>query len=183
MNSVSRLFLLIGLATGSTVADPILTYTETNLGGGFFDVLFTAANNFDPVTHAGTDLYDVVFDFPVSGFLLSLPSGWMSNPAAPGTSMEAFSTFPGPPPIGTDIGPGQSLSGFEFLFETSLGNIPFTYSFTNPAPGPVFVLNGSSTPTFNAVPEPKSTQLIEAVLALMGISLLFEVNPWSATQS
>ena len=175
MNSVMRVSLLIVLAASGAMAAPILNYTETDLGGGFFDLVFTAVNSFDPVADAGADLYDIVFDFPVSGFLLSLPSGWTSNPSSPGTSMEVFSTFPGPPPIGTDIAPGQSLGGFEFFFETSLGDIPFTYTFTNPAqPDQPLILNGTSTPTSSAVPEPNSVVLIGIAIALMVALLWFK---------
>lgn len=159
-----RMFLLLVLAASSAKAAPILNYTETDLGGGFFDVVFTAVNSFDPVARAGVDLYDIVFDFPVSGFLLSLPSGWTLNPSSPGTSTEAFSTFPGPPPIGTDIAPGQSLSGFEFFFETTLGDIPFTYSFTNPTqPDQPLILSGTSS-AGSSVPEPSSFLLVGTAL-------------------
>jgi hypothetical protein len=166
MNSVIRILLLIVVVISTAAADPILNYTETDLGGGFFDVVFTAINSFDPAASAGFDLYDVVFDFPVSGFLLSLPSGWTLNPSSPGTSMEAFSTFPGSPPTGTDIAPGQSLSGFEFLFETALGDIPFTYSFTDPTqPDQPLILSGISTAA-SEVPEPSCIVLI--AITLMG---------------
>src|ERR1700730_17905279 len=161
MISLVRILLLVFLSTVSAPPAPLLNYTETDLCGGFSDVVFTAVNSFDPAANAGVDLYDIVFDFPTSGFILSLPSGWTSNPSAPGTSMEALSMFPGPPPTGTDIAPGQSLGGFEFLFETTLGDIPFTYSFTNPAqPGQPLILSGTSTPVSSTVPEPSNFVLI-----------------------
>jgi hypothetical protein len=169
MNTFTRVFFLVGVAGSGATADAILNYTETDLGGGFYDVVFTSANGFDPVADAGVDLYDIVFDFPVSGFLLSLPSGWTSNPPSSGTSVEAFSTFPGSPPSGTDIAPAQSLSGFEFLFETPLGDIPFTYSFTNPAePSQPLIVNGTSSST--SVPEASNTVLVGTAITLIWLS-------------
>jgi hypothetical protein len=160
-------FLLSSLASCSAIASPILNYTETDLGGGFYDVLFTAVNNFDPVSNPGTNLYDIVFHFPASGFLLSLPSGWMQNFSAPGNDIEAFSGFPGSPPTGTDIAPGQSLSGFEFLFESPIGDIPFTYSFANPAqPGHPTILSGTSSTVGSGVPEPSTLLLFGTVIPL-----------------
>ncbi len=77
--------------------------------------------------------------------------------------------FPRPPSIGTDIAPGTSLSGFEFLFESSLGDIPFTYTFTNPAqPTQPLVLSGTSSTTSSA-PEPNSLMLVGIGTVLIGM--------------
>ncbi len=147
MNSRTHRILLLAILTASpAIADPIMNYAETNLGGGFYDVAFRVVNTFDPAANAGVNLYDIVFNFPSSAFLLSLPSGWTLNPSTSGTNVEAYSTFPGPPSSGTDIAPGQPLGGFEFLFERTIGDIAFAHSFTDPThPDQPLILNGTSS--------------------------------------
>jgi hypothetical protein len=60
-------------------------------------------------------------------------------------SFELFSLIPGPPPGGSDIPPGSSLSGFLFRFDTRAGPVSFTVTFVNPAdPNDPLIFNGTS---------------------------------------
>jgi hypothetical protein len=150
--------LAITLCASAIVqAAPTLSYNETALGGGFFQVAYTAVNGFDPVLNPGFDLFDIVFNFPSNPFVLSLPTGWES--VVTGTTVDSFSSFPGEPPGGTDVPPGQSLGGFIFLFNGSIGSVPFAYSFNTPG-GEITQLGLSTT----AVPDP-------ATLALFGTGI------------
>ena len=139
---VSLLLLLCLIVLRSEAsAGPLVFSTETNLGGGFFTETFTISN-LQPTSNSGFNLLKVRFDFPVTAKLLSLPSGW--NSVSSGTSIEAFSAFPGPPPFGSDILAGRSLSGFRFFVSQSLGAIPVTYTFITPSHTEL-VTTGTST--------------------------------------
>jgi len=159
---VCALALLFIFQNSDAFCAPIVTYTETSLGGGIFRYDYTVSNSLDPVSQAGFNLFDLVFTFPSAPSILSLPGGWEAIREM--NSVEVFSTNSGPPPGGTDIAPGDSLGGFRFLFTTRIGDVPFTASFVNPInPNQPLVLSGTSTSS--AVPEPMTVLLLGAGLA------------------
>lgn len=141
---------------------PIVIYTETGLGGGIFRYDYTVSNGLDPISQAGFNLYDVVFTFPSAPSILSIPGGWEFIQDM--GFVEVFSINSGPPPEGTDISPGNSLSGFRFLFATRTGDVPFTASFVDPTnPSQPLVFSGTSTSS--VVPEPMTLLLLGTGLA------------------
>jgi hypothetical protein len=136
-----------------------LTYSEISLGGGLWQYDYSAVNGLDPVVKANFNLYDILFQFPSAPSVLALPDGWDYVQIV--NSIESFSTVVGPPPDGTDIPPGQSLSGFSFQLTNQVGSIPFTFSFSNPTnPGQPLVFSGTATPA--TTPEPASLMLVIA---------------------
>jgi len=152
------LIILFGItACLPAVADPILSYTQTQLGPSLWQYDFTAVNNLDPVVQADFNLYDVLFEFPASPTVVALPFGWDYFQNI--NSVESFSTNVGPAPFGTDVPPGTSLDGFSFQFSNEIGGIPFTFTFSDPNnPGQPFTFSGTSTPA--TVPEPSSLWML-----------------------
>jgi len=106
---------LNGLARAIPIAE--LTYVETDLGGGIWQYDYTVTNAAGPVVDAGFNLYDVFFTFDpaVTFTVASLPPDW---DAISGSGfVDVQSLAPGAPPVGADIAPGTSLSGFIFQFD------------------------------------------------------------------
>lgn len=141
---------------------PAFEYVETGLGGGLFQYDYTVSNLGDPIAGAGFDVFDVALFFPAATSLTSsaLPSGW---DIIAGTGfLDAFSLQPGPAPAGTDIGPGQSLAGFRFVFDSQVGALPFQAVLSNPVdPQNPVVYDGVTSAAAPApVPEPATLLLL-----------------------
>jgi len=122
--SVLVVFVFLnGLARAIPIAE--LTYVETDLGGGLWQYDYTVTNAADPVADAGFNLYEVFFTFdpPVTLTVASLPLYW--DAIHNSDFVVAYSQDPGAPPVGADIAPGTSLSGFVFKFDARVGDLPF----------------------------------------------------------
>lgn len=125
-----------------------LFFSEKFLGGGVWQYDFTLSNI---ATEPGLDLYLLSLSLATGGSydVNSLPSGWdftavydLLNGLL---TLDLFSLWPGPPPDGSDIPPGGSLSGFIVRFDTWIGPVPFTATFANPVdPGNPLTFSGNS---------------------------------------
>ncbi|WP_373501869.1 PEP-CTERM sorting domain-containing protein [Desulfococcus sp.] len=129
---------------------------------------YTLKNTSDPILDEGFDIYEVFFeyDFNSSFSVLSLPADWdLTYGSGFGTGI---SLVAGPSPFGSDIAPGQSLSGFSFLFDYQAGALPFEVTFANPedVDNPV-IMAGNSAPGTIPVPEPST--MISLLLGLTGV--------------
>lgn len=156
-------FLISPNAWATPSAD--FLYGETNLGGGLWKYDYTLYNISNPSTDLGYDLFSVAIDFqPLATFtLLSIPIGWDAISGA--GFAEAFSLNPGTPPIGADIAPGTSLSGFSFQFDYQAGNLPFlAYLINTNDPANPIAYAGNTAP----VPEPATFLLLASGLAGLG---------------
>lgn len=150
----------LGLLSGATV----ISYTERDLGENLFVDDYVIENGFDPFTQSGFNLFEVTFKFPLPANVLAVPAGWdfVQNSSA----LDVFSTNSGNSPLGTDIGPGQALSGFSFLFIGRVGPVNFTASFSDPTRGgEPFVQNGATVMT--NVPEPCNLAALGFAASLM----------------
>ena len=145
-------------------------FSEFNLGGGLWKYEYTAVNTSDPVADAGFDVYDLILTFtpPLTLTDLVSPSGW-SEISDDATFIDWFSTNPDAPPIGTDIPPSASLSGFGFTSNTRLGSLPFEALLTNPAdPNNPSLVTGNTITT--VIPEPSTLFLL--AFGLFGLGYL-----------
>lgn len=141
------------IAQATPSAQPL--YYEFDLGGGLWRYDYTLYNTSDPIADAGFDLFDffLTFDPTRSLTMITLPTGWEIIAGA--GLADIFSANPGPSPIGTDIAPGESLSGFSFAFNYRAGDLPFETLFVNPLGDPASYA-GTTAP----VPEPSTLLLL-----------------------
>jgi hypothetical protein len=162
------IFLLISV--GFSDAYPVspeadITYVETKLGqeNWQYEYIFTNASN--PTQYAGFNLFEVDFSFEETVILksYSLPSGW--DIVAETGFANAFSVMIGIPPIGADIAPGTSLSGFNFQFNAQVGGLPFQAFFTDPYGGDPVLFEGTSVP----VPLPSTILLLASGAIGLGL--------------
>lgn len=160
---------ILSFTSGTSLAIPSANflYYETNLGASLWRYDYTLYNTSDPIIDLGYDLYYVAIEFaPAATFtLLSLPTGWDKNTGS--GFAEAFSINPGTPPIGKDIAPGTSLTGFSFQFDYQAGNLPFLAYLTNP--------NDPSNPipfSGNTAPVPLPATFILLASGLVGLGFL-----------
>ena len=144
-----------------------ITYLETRLGEQSWQYDYNFANASVPVCCAGFNLYEVDFSFDETVVLESrlLPPGWE---LIDGTGFaNTFSMEIGIPPMGADIAPGTSLSGFVFEFSAQVGDLAFQAFFTNPddSPNPI-PFEGTTTP----VPVPGALWLLAT--GLIGLRII-----------
>ncbi|SRR6266540_3025569 len=128
----TSLLVLSGLIWLPTIAaaDAVATFTETPLGNNVSQYQFTVTNAFDPVSQSGYSLYDIAFSFVGNPKVLLLPAGW--DFLGSGSNVEAFSTFAGPQPTGSDIRAGGVETGFFFLADSNIPGASFVALFSNP---------------------------------------------------
>jgi hypothetical protein len=164
---VGSIAAVVGLVPSPADAAPIarLQYTETALADGLFQYDYTLFNLADAssASDAGLDIWDVFLTFSDADTLVSsaLPPGW-SEIAGIGF-FDATSQQPGASPLGTDLSPGESLTGFRLVFDAAVGSLPFTATFANPlGPEPNVGYDGTAVAaeTPAPVPEPASILLL-----------------------
>lgn len=162
------LLIFVGFSDACLVGpEAEITYRETKLGeeSWQYDYIFTNAS--DPACCAGFDLYAVNlrFDETVTFESRFLAPGWG---LIEGTGFaNTFSMEIGIPPMGADIAPGTSLSGFVFEFSAQVGDLAFQAFFTNPddPPNPI-PFEGTTTP----VPVPGALWLLAT--GLIGLRII-----------
>jgi hypothetical protein len=161
--------LAAGARPAAAVPIASLEYIETALGGGMFQYDYILSNLSDPVSDAGFDAWDVALFFPAGASLLSAttPLGWDLISGV--GFLDAFSVVPGPSPLGTDVAPGQSLAGFNFVFDSRVGSLPFQVVFTNPLDPDNSVTHDGLTTPAASVPEPTSLLLLGTGLASLAL--------------
>ena len=154
------LLAVVGRAEAAPIA--MLEYVATALPGGLIRYDYTISNTSDAIDDAGADLYDFALFFESSTSFVgaTVPAHW-DLIAGPGF-IDVFSLVPGAMPLGADVAPGESLSGFSFVFAGVIGNVEFQAVFANPSDqANPSIFNGQATPvTVPPVPEPGSLLLI-----------------------
>ena len=156
-------------------------YTETDLGGGWWQYDYTLYNT-TSLADGSYNIYDVglYFDDFYDFEGISLPSGWDGTPA-PWTDLSntdfinAYSLNLGVPPFGTDIQPDSSLSGFSFKIMHQAGDITFDVLLTLPTDAPDCAdtdscnpyQSGGTTRGISPVPEPGTLLLVGVGLTLI----------------
>ncbi|OGW14282.1 MAG: hypothetical protein A2035_06280 [Nitrospirae bacterium GWA2_42_11] len=156
-------------------------YTETDLGGGWWQYDYTLYNT-TSLADGSYNIFDVglYFDDFYDFEGISLPSGWDGTPA-PWTDLSntdfinAYSLNLGVPPFGTDIQPDSSLSGFSFKIMHQAGDITFDVLLTLPTDAPDCAdtdscnpyQSGGTTRGISPVPEPGTILLVGVGLTLI----------------
>jgi hypothetical protein len=149
-----------------------LQYAETSLDGGLFQYDYTLHVEGDPIADAGYDAYDFALFFSPTVSLVRVfaPVDW--NSIVGKDFVDLFSLSPGAAPTGTDVGPGQSLAGFRFLFDAQVGSLPFQVMLANPIDlfNPIIV-DGRSVPEISERALPLPAPLALMVTGLVGLAL------------
>ncbi len=161
------LILSVLPASAQTAIPARILGTETNIGGGLWQYDYTVYNDLDAVAFPNYTLYDVTYQYdPIANLTVdALPNRWSDLPDF--GQIETLATDVGAPPLGSEIIPGASLSGFRFTFDYQAGSLPFTALFTNPndLSNPI-VYNGFTTLiAASGVPEPGAFGLLVGSLS------------------
>jgi len=174
---VVAFLLVMGFARTSS-ASPVLSveYLETSLGGGLFQYDYTIRNLTDSIanpTDARADLYWLTLSFSPEVSLVSAVTAANWDLIAGEGFADTFSLQPGSAPVGSDLAPGQLLTGLELVVNDEIGSAGFQALFTNIADlNNPLVYEGQTTPALPApVPEPGSLLLVaSAIASLYGAS-------------
>jgi len=175
------LLLLITPVYVMAIPSAEFLYTETDLGGGWWQYDYTLYNT-TSLADGSYNIFDVglYFDDFYDFEGISLPSGWDGTPA-PWTDLSntdfinAYSLNLGVPPFGTDIQPDSSLSGFSFKIMHQAGDITFDVLLTLPTDAPDCAdtdscnpyQSGGTTRGISPVPEPGTILLVGVGLTLI----------------
>jgi len=157
-----------------------VTYSESDLGTGYWQYDFTVYNTSSQIEYPDNNIYNVFLDIGVVAGLseiinVGLPDGWAYFASPTGTAdnpsgyVDSYSLNFGAPPAGTDIAPGTALGGFLFQFNDKLDAISFEALLGNFDPegnliGDIFTARGSATPV------PESTNLLLLASSLTGLA-------------
>jgi hypothetical protein len=164
--------VFMGFSAGIISATPSsqALYLETDIGGGLWRYDYTLYDTSDPIADAGFNVYDFFLNFSPSVTLsdITSPTDW-DNISDASTFVDWFSLLPGEPPIGADIAPDTSLSGFNFTSDTRLASQSFEVLFSNPTGGDPILFAGNTAPIAAPVPEPATLILLGSGIAGVGV--------------
>jgi hypothetical protein len=172
--------LILGFLSNTALAIPSsqALYWEYDLGGGLWKYDYILHNTSDPIADAGYDIYDLTLYFP--GITLTnilSPSNWDLITDS-SSFIDWYSKLPGEPPLGADIAPGTSLTGFSFLSNMQLASLSFDVYLTDPYGDPV-LYSGNTAP----VPEPPTLLLVASGLAGIGFFVRMKYKEWKGVRS
>lgn len=147
-----KILITLLICVVASPASVLVTFTEAENSNGLWEYEYTAHN--EGSTEPGFNLFALSFELPFAPISVTTPASWTSMDS--GSGVDAFSLLPGAMPIGADVGPGQSLGGFVFLFNQRIGATPFTAAVAYP--DDTVLIGGMTTP--EPVAEPASALLV-----------------------